>query len=231
MDYQIPIRDKSDLLKLRPFDLPLYDRYALTSLTAYTIFWLHEWNITTTLENLAVASYRMFPVKFCLVGWPQFPDINRTNRSVLQMRPKYRNLATSASGKGVFLNHNGVQEAMSLIEKLGPPLFEGELPSVSPVSPLRAERGRSGKPRSVHPEDLLTAVHNSQLFALYSQSRFDEAEAIHLIGLLNVYDHTPSSEKRRKLKALVDASREVGDESIKEFLNQVSKRFSRYLNK
>src|SRR3972149_6090882 len=92
-------RDKGGLLKLRPFPTSRYERYALTSLTACCVCWLQRWRITTSLENVAVASHRMFPVKFAMVGWPQLPDITRTNRSVLQMRPKYRNLATSSVGK------------------------------------------------------------------------------------------------------------------------------------
>lgn len=225
------IRDKSDLLKLRHFDTALYEPYSLASLTAYCIFWLQDWNITTSLENLSVASHRMFPVKFSLVGWPRFPDITRTSRSVLQMRPKYRNWATSASGKGVFLNQKGAQEARSLIEKIGLPIFEGEEHTTVSISSVRAERGRSGKPRGVLPENLVAAIHKSQLFDLYAHSRFDEAEAIDLIGLLGVYDHTPSIEKRRKLKEFVDAAKELGDEKTLDFLKRVTERFHRYLNK
>ena len=231
MNTQTQIRDKSDLLKLRHFDTTLYEPYSLASLTAYCIFWLQEWAITTSLENLSVASHRMFPVKFSLVGWPQFPDITRTSRSVLQMRPKYRNWATSASDKGVFLNQKGIQEARTLIEKIGPPVFVGEEQASVAVPTVRAERGRSEKPRGVLPENLVATIHKSQLFDLYAQSRFDEAEAIDLIGLLGVYDHTPSIEKRRKLKKFVDAAKELGDEKTLDFLKRVTERFHRYLNK
>lgn len=223
-------KDKSDLLKIIAFDSPEYRECSLTTLTAYCIFWLAEWSITTTLENVTVASHKMFPVKFALVGWPQFPDANRTNRSILQMRPKYRNLASSASDKGVFLNQKGVEEARDLINRIGQPLFEGETRRPKTVMPIKAERGK-GKARSVHPEDLLNRVHKSQLYGLYSESRFEEAQAIHLIGLLGVYDHTPSREKRRKLKELVDAAFEVGDKQTEEFLKKVSDRFEKYLSK
>ena len=231
MKNKIHIRDKSDLLKIKSFNTTTYEDFSLTSLTAYCVFNLREWNITTSLENISVASHRMFPVKFSLVGWPNFPDITRTSRSVLQMRPKYRNLATSASGKGVFLNQNGIKEAFSVLEKIGPPLLiEGGRISI-PANKLRAERGKSKKPRSVHPEDLVSTIYKSQLFGLYDQSRFDEAEAIHLIGLLKVYDHTPSLEKRRKLKELLDAAKDLEDKEALDFLNLASQRFYKYLNK
>lgn len=222
-----PIREKTDLLKLSPFPTTAYERYPLTSLTAYCVFWLQQWNITTSLENLAVASHRMFPSKFAMVGWPEFPDITRTNRSVLQMRPKYRNLATSSPTKGVFLNQNGITEAESLTDKLGTPLIGGK--SAPQAAAIKAERGT--RARSVHPEDLLGIVRNSQLFKLYSESRFAEGEAIHLVGLLGVYDHTPSVEKRRKLKEFQDAAREMNDEDMTTFLGLVAERFKRYLSK
>jgi hypothetical protein len=85
------MRDRKDLLKLRPFARDVYKDYALRTLTAYVVHWLQTWGILTSLENVAVASHRLFPVKFGMVGWSEFPDVNRTNRSVLQMRPKYRN--------------------------------------------------------------------------------------------------------------------------------------------
>lgn len=222
-----PIREKADLLKLSPFATEAYEHYPLISLTAYCVFWLQQWNITTSLENLAVASHRMFPSKFAMVGWPEFPDITRTNRSVLQMRPKYRNLATSSPTKGVFLNQNGLTEAESLTEKLGPPLIGGK--SVPQAPAIKAERGN--RARSVHPEDLLGVVRNSQLFKLYSESRFGEAEAIHLVGLLGVYDHTPSVEKKRKLREFQDAAKEMNDEDMVTFLSLVAERFKKYLNR
>lgn len=222
--------DKSDILELKPFDVALYEGYALTSLAAYCVFWLHTWSIPTSLENVAVASYRMFPAKFALVGWPQFPDVNRINRTVLQMRPKYRNLATSASDKGVFLNENGIRESSSLTERIGGPLFEGETRPTTAVPSVKAERG-VGKPRSIHPEDLMSKVRKSHLFALYVASHLDEGEAIDLINLLGVYDHTPSKHKRAELKKLIDSAKEVEDTQVFDFMKLVAERFRRYLNK
>ncbi len=225
------IRHREDLLSLEPFEKSTYEKYALTSLTAYSVFWLNEWNLGTTLENVAVTGHRMFPVKFCMVSWPQFPDMNRINRSVLQMRPKYRNLATSLSAKGVFLNPNGIREAKSLIQRIGAPTFRGENKLEVPTESVRAERGRSSRVRSIHPQDLLSAVRKSKLFSDYTKGDVDEAEAIHLIGLLGVYDHTPSSEKKRKLKEFQEAARELNDKEILEFLNWASRQFQKYLDK
>jgi len=225
----ITIRDRKDLLKLRAFTRDSYKGYALTTLTAYVVHWLQKWGIPTSLENVAVASHRLFPVKFGMVGWSEFPDVNRTNRSVLQMRPKYRNLATSASDKGVFLNQRGVEEAVAIIGKLGPPVTESGRAAAAVEKEVRPEVGK--RARSIHPETDVEAVRRSSLFEVYTMSRFDEAEAIDLIGLLDVYDHTPSKEKRDRLRRLMESAKEVKDGEVIEFLEKVQARFHRYLNK
>jgi len=229
MNERISVRDKGDLLKLRPFPTSRYERYALTSLTAYSVYWLHKWRITTSLENVAVASHRMFPVKFAMVGWPELPDITRVNRSVLQMRPKYRNLATSSAGKGVFLNHRGLEEAEALIARIGSPLI-GDRAGDDMIMP--EERPELGKrDRSVHPEKHLATIRGSRLFKLYKTSKFEETEAIDLVTLLNVYDHTPSKQKQAKLNQFLQSARELGDQEVVGFLEEVGHHFMKYLSR
>jgi len=223
------IKDRNDLFKIRAFSEEKYQQYSLTSLTAYCVYWLHRWKVTTSLETVAVASHRMFPMKFGMVGWPEFPDITRTNRSVLQMRPKYRNLATSAVDKGVFLNQRGIEEAESLASRLGAPVIGDRAAEFVSRRAVRPELGK--RARSVHPESDVAAVRSSQLFQMYVDSRFDQAEAIELVGLLKVYDHTPSSEKRAKLKRLLESATDVKDEEVAAFLHEVEQRFRRYLNR
>jgi hypothetical protein len=222
--------NKEDLLTLHPFKANDYNSLSLTSLTAYSVFWLAQWGITTTLENISVINHRLFPEKFSMVGWAQFPDLNRTNRSVLQMRPKYRNFASSASDKGVFLNDNGLQEAYSLIKKFGNPAFKNKK-DFSPVLEIKQTQKDGKRSRSVHPEDVVLRIRNSKLFMLYKDNMFFETEAIHLIGLLGVYDHTPSKEKKRKLRELLDYANEIEDKEIVDFLKLVENKFDRYLNK
>lgn len=56
-----------------------------------------------------------------MVGWPEYPDAFRTNRSLLQGQPKYRNWLTGAASTGFSLNDRGLQRAHDLIATLGPP--------------------------------------------------------------------------------------------------------------
>lgn len=223
------IETSSDLLELSPYPTDMYQGYALVSLTASSVYLLQEWGLLTSFENIAVLNHRLFPSKFAMVAWPQFPDGNRTNRSILQMRPKYRNLATSVTDKGVFLNERGVNEAKAVLSRLGPPTLAGSTASeVRPV--IKAERGNE-RPRTVHAEDLLQKLKRSKLFRLYTDGRWHEAEAIDLIGLLGVYDHTPSKEKKRRLNEYKIHAKELEDSEVLDFIHAIENSFSTYLSK
>lgn len=219
----------SDLLNVQAFEEKDYDELALTSLTAYSAYWLSQWGLQTSLENLAVLNFKMFPVKFAMVGWPQFPDFNRTNRSVLQMRPKYRNLATSITKDGVFLNDYGAREAQALTDRIGGPKFQDGSASVLEAA-TPSSRG-SSRPRTIHPEDQLAKIRKARIFQLYHGGKWMEAEAIDLVNFLEVYDHTPSKEKVRRLKDFQQAAEQVGDEQMLAFLHEVETRFRAYLHK
>ena len=221
--------DRKHLMDLQPFHRKQYENLALTSLLAYCAYCLQEWKLPGSKENLTVAAFKMFPTKFSMVDWPEYPDKERVNRTLLQMRPKYRNLATSVTDKGVYLNSNGLREATALAARLGGlSSAKHEGGEISPED-LRAERG--GRPRSIHSEDLIARLKKSRLYQLYASGKFTETEAIHLIGMLGAYDHTPSKEKRGLLKQLIDSAVDLNDKGTIEFLSQVEKRFSNYLHK
>ena len=90
------IQNERDLVLVAPKSPDRYPDAALTSLTAYSLFWLHRWQLPRTIEAIAILNWRLFPEKFSMVGYPEYPDAFRTNRSLLQMQPKYRNLLTGA---------------------------------------------------------------------------------------------------------------------------------------
>jgi hypothetical protein len=66
---------------------------------------------------------------------------------------------------------------------------------------------------------------------MYSDSRWSEVEAIDLIGLLGVYDHTPSKEKKRRLRDFKNAAEELKDAKALEFIKAIENSFSAYLSR
>src|SRR5262249_4215492 len=127
------VQSERDLVLVAPKSADKYADAALTSLTAYSLFWLHRWQLPRTIEAIAILNWRLFPEKFSMVGYPEYPDAFRTNRSLLQMQPKYRNLLTGAATKGFSLNAKGMEIGEELTALLGPPAKgDGSLLGVQP---------------------------------------------------------------------------------------------------
>src|SRR6266446_4747228 len=120
--------DGRDLLRVDPKDTRVLQDigFSMAHLTAYSVHWLTAWEIPATYENISVLNARLFPSKFTLAGFPEFPDAMCTNREILHLRPKYRGFATSDPRRGVFLTEKGREAAAKVLDALGAPTFEGK---------------------------------------------------------------------------------------------------------
>ena len=222
-------RTATDLLRIDPKQRADYSALALVYLTAYSVHWLTIWEIPTTYENVSVANARFFPPEFSLQGFPQFPDAMRTNRTLLQMRPKYRGFATSDPRKGVFLSEKGRAAALKVLEVVGPPSFGGSAVAAEVVPDIHQAAG--GRARTRNPSQIVAESKSKLLFRRYKEGRFEETEIVHLLGLVSLYDHTPPSEIRKALRQLRADAQTANDREFLEFLDRVEDRFSEYLHR
>src|SRR3989454_11226835 len=136
-------------MDLKPYPLDQYGNIDLNRLTVFTIYLLNKRDIPTTLENIGVANFRMFPRRFAMVGFPDYPDVTRVNRALLQLRPKYRNWAMGNAKLGWHLTVAGEEEAKALLRKLGDNNDVGVDGSPSEVQAEPSGRNK----RTVHAED------------------------------------------------------------------------------
>jgi hypothetical protein len=211
--------DAQDLLLVDPVARHLVDRFqfSLTHLTAYAVHWLTAWEIPTIYENVTVLSAR------------QFPDAIRTTRSLMQMRPKYRGFATSDPRKGVFLTEKGREAANRAIAAFGSPTLGGK-----PVEQTVAAAGlqpSKGKDRTRNPAQIIAECKQKLLFRRFKEGRFEDTDTVHFLGLVSLYDHSPTSEIKKALRQLRVDAQAVGDGEFLSFLDQVGERFALYLNR
>jgi len=219
-----------DLTQIDPKPPELYKAHAfsLPYLAAYTIWWLTEWEIPTTYENISVMNARLFPAEFALVGFPEFPDAMRTNRTLLQMRPKYRGLATSDPRRGVFLTQKGREAAKKVYEVVGAPGLAGALVEHQSTALKRTELARK---HTRDPREIIDSAKQKLLYRRYEEGALAEADVVHLLGLLSVYDHTPSKEVKRAFRELRNDAISIDDRGFISFLDAIEERFHTYLNR
>lgn len=220
----------SDLLKADAKNRELYRKFSLVHLTAYSVYWLNHWEFPTTYENISVLNSRLFPNDFGMQGFANLPDGLRTNRSLLQMRPKYRGFATSDPRQGVHLTEKGLAEAMQVADAIGPPSFSGKIVEL-PVSEEDPRRPGKDRERARNPAQIVHDIRSKILFQRYIENRLNDAEVAHLLGLIGLYDHTPPTELRKAISQIRSDAVEAGDKQVCEFLDAAAERFSDYLNR
>lgn len=218
------IKHERDLASIAAKDPSMYEDVPLAVLVVYSLYWLHEWELRRSDEAVSILSWRLFPAKFAMVGWPQYPDTTRTTRSLLQCRPKYRNWLTGASSQGFSLNERGMQVARELIERLGPPATSaGEVVGTAPATAKRARKG--GLPRSIQPEREVQVARKSRLFEKWRDEVMSERDLIHVHALLGIFEHTPTKLREKRMRDLERAAMDIGDREMIHFLSDVRHNF------
>ncbi len=193
-----------------------YETVDLTGLAAFTLHWLLERHVPTTFENIVVAAFKLFPAKFSLEGFPNFPDAARVGRTLLQLAPKYRNWARGSVQKGFVLTESGLMKVRKVTEELGGAKVGKE--------PQPAHRARS--PRTMDLERELEPIQSSPLFEEWRAGRLDGAIAVELLNMLGAYAYTPPRALRDRVAVLENAAAQVGRDEVVEFLRAVRKAFA-----
>ena len=67
---------------LKPYKLELYQGEALSKLTAVGILKLHNAEIDASFENITVVLYKLFPEKYSLANFLEYPDTMKVMRAM-----------------------------------------------------------------------------------------------------------------------------------------------------
>jgi len=208
------------LLKLQPYPVERYDSLDLNRLTVYVIDLLAEMNIPTTIENISVACFRLFPHKFHMIDYPQFPDLARANRALLQLRPKYRGWATGSVKRGFQLNSKGAEIVRQIKLQLN-------ISDISQNGYEQRNKNREVGKASMDKKSYLTKIRESECYKKYCEKK--EMRGLDFLDMLNAYSHTPPEELRRSMKLIETIAKDLSDTEIVEFLNWCRGMFDNYL--
>jgi hypothetical protein len=73
---------------LEPFDETRYESIDIDRLVMYTAVELERRGIELSLENIIVGAFTLFPKRFSLLGYPQYPDATRVEKSLWRCKGK-----------------------------------------------------------------------------------------------------------------------------------------------
>lgn len=213
-------KDHPTVESFEQFPDSAYERAALAPLATYAVKRLIDLHIPTTFENIVVVLFKMFPRKFGLIGFEQYPDAACVGRTLLQLGPKYRNWARGSVQKGFVLTESGLARAAEVSKDL-----------VSADTPSGVVRSK--KQVLLRTMDLgkdIRGIEESSLFRRWKSGTLNEGKSIELFDLLGAYAYTPAKVLRGRLADIRNIVEQVGRSDLSEFLHAVRDAFDAQLS-
>ncbi len=200
---------------LKPFPHHLYEGTNLNWLVLYAVGVLEERGIDLSFEHVVVAAFMLFPKKFSLLGFPEYPDADRIRPALLRCAYKNRQWLMGKTSQGFAFTERGRKE----LEMVKQALKSGSLPQKKTFSQTRRF------------EKLLAEVRTAPAYAKYSKGTPDkvsEAECCHVLQGTLDSDRRVLTDNLTKLKGMAT---ELGQKDIVEFMDWLEARFARFLEK
>lgn len=123
-DHQIP-----------KFDPTIYSRIALNDLVTYAVYFLSQSRKEMSAEDIVVACFLLFPKRFALRGYPQWPDATVVNKRWIDCRK--RGFISGSTARGFSLTPDGLKVAEKVSLILG-----GQRPAHRVPTEMRTRAGR-----------------------------------------------------------------------------------------
>jgi len=209
-----PITNPKDYVGgLEPFSEETYKNMDLDRLAVYTMALLLENNIPLYFDYIVVALFRLFPEKFSLVNFREYPDADRVEKVLLHLKPRDRNWAVGNVKEGYSLTEIGKEVAKQAKELLSHPLRQ-KIPISAPQIRTRA------------PEVDIEEIQQSELYKKWIENNKPGVGEYDIWSFFHAVPYTPKNLLRKYLIRLKQSAELVKDKKVLQFLQWLEKEYS-----
>ncbi|MBI4225334.1 MAG: hypothetical protein HY617_03300 [Candidatus Sungbacteria bacterium] len=209
---------KKILTGLKQLPAVNYDGFDLDRLVVYTLLILEENKVPLYFDFIAVGLFRLFPHKFSMANFRQYPDTNRINKALRRLTDqKRKNWATGNLENGFYLTDLGREMAKQVSNSLKNPLPKKDRKPIV----VSKSRGKS-------PSDDIQEIRVSEAFKKWFAS--EEVNNHEFFAFLKAAPYTPKQLLIEHLKRLKVSATTAKDKEVLEFLSWLEKKFSNLLS-
>jgi len=112
------MRDKTKIDKLEAFDETKYEGVDLDHLIMYVMGRLEDMGVDLSFENAVVSAVKIFPKKFSLPGFSEYPDSNRVEQCLWRCTRKDKQWLGGKARQGFIITERSkrvIQETEKLL--------------------------------------------------------------------------------------------------------------------
>ena len=198
--------------ELQTFDPKQYNSIDLDRLVMYTAVELDKRGIELTFENIVVGAFRLFPEKFSLARYPEYPDALRVDKAL-----RRRHKGQWIGGKtlhGFYVIETTIRIA-------------AQAEAMRTDSSLRKTKTPSRAPRR---EQIIREVEKTPAYQKYLNGDRDNITVSEMCYLLQGTLDSSKETLRDNLQSLEILAEELEKKALLEFLSYLSQRFKDFLS-
>jgi hypothetical protein len=186
-----------------------YEQIGYDDLITYVVYRLVAEQKETTFENIVAEAFTLFPKRFSLRGYPQWPDSAVINKSWLRCRTD-KKLIVGSVKDGFKLTQRGLEVAEKVASQLKSET--NTLTSLRLKSELRTRAGR-----------LLRAIEQNPSYKQFtSTGSIEQISKNDIADVLLTLPDTPVKRLRSNLEQFKDAARLYQRDDILKFLEKLA---------
>ncbi len=209
------MKDKEKIEELNAFDEAKYENADLDHLIMYVMGQLEKLSADLSFENAVIASFKLFPKKFSLLGYPSYPDSLRV----------YTCLWRCSTDKKKQWLGGKIRQGFIITDRSRKFIKEAEALLTEPL--IKKTRAASQTRRK---ELLLAEVVSSPAYIKYTKGENDSITESDLCFLLQGTLDTSRDILRENFDSLKVFVEELERHDILEFLKWIEDHFGKFLN-
>ncbi len=210
------MRDKDKVEKLMPVSFAKYENVDLDHLVMYAIGQMEKIGADLSFENAVVATFKLFPKKFSLPGYPEYPAAKRIHDCLFRCTYKTKQWLGGKTRQGFIVTDRSrrfIKEAETLL-------------SVAPSQKTKAKTSSQTRRK----ESLFVEVEESSAYSKYMKNQGDSITEAELCYLLQGTLDSSRPVLRENLALLKKFAEELEHKNIVKFLCWSEDRFKSFLN-
>lgn len=205
--------DREKILKLEAVDSNKYEDVDLDRLVMYSIGQLEKIGAELSFENAVMASFKLFPQKFSLLGFPDYPDANRIMKCFWRFTSKVKPWLSGKIKQGFVIAERG-RAPIKEVEAI----LRGQHP-IEKKSPSKTRRE----------ELLLKEVMSSAAYLKYIEKQNDSISDGDLCDMLQGTLNSDRKMLKENLFLLQKYARELKQKNLWDFFYWIEQRFNQFL--
>lgn len=205
--------DKEKFIVLKPLEDSKYENIDLDHLVMYAIGELEKLGAELSFENAVVVTFKLFPKKFALLGFPEYPDAKRIHDCLFRCTFKTKQWLGGKTRQGFIITDRSriyIKEAEDLLGGLSPKKTKA-------LSQTRRK------------EFILSDIISSATYLKYKEGKAEHISEAELCYLLQGTLDSARETLRENLNSLKKFAEELQRKDVLEFLLWLEEHFKIFL--